>query len=278
MVEHTPYRILDDAKLENASLAVCWTQDAGRIGPGVADFLITRLNARLIGEIEPTGFFPLGGVVVENDVARFPQSKLYLCPEKDLLVFLSDTPRAEWYLFLNSIFDLVDQYCRLTEVYSVGGMITLIPHTSPHHLIGFANSRKMKETLQQYGAETTMDYETPEGQHPTINSYLLWLAKQRHINCAGLWSPVPFYLTGAADTSAWKKVLEFLDDRFELGLKFTGLDREAEVMKDKLLKARQDYPELNDYLNRLEANEGLTFEENEKLVKEIEEFLKREEE
>lgn len=276
MAENTPYRILSDIKLECASLVVCWTQDAGRIGPGVADFLISRLNARVFGEIEPSGFFPLGGVVVENDIAQFPQSKLYFCPDKDLLIFLSDTPRAEWYRFLNAIFDLAGHYCRLTEIYSVGGMITLIPHTSPRQLLGFANSGNMKEILRQYGAATTMDYETPEGQHPTINSYLLWLAKQRNINSASLWSPVPFYLTGSADTLAWRKVLEFLDSRFELGLTFTGLNRESEAMNDKLAKARQDYPELNDYLNRLEANEGLTLEENEKLVKEIEEFLKRE--
>ena len=70
MAEDTPFRILDDIKVEKASLVVCWTQDAGRIGPGVADFLITRLDARLIGEIEPTGFFPLGGVLVENDIAQ----------------------------------------------------------------------------------------------------------------------------------------------------------------------------------------------------------------
>jgi predicted ATP-grasp superfamily ATP-dependent carboligase len=277
VVENTPYRIYDDIKLECASLIICWTQDAGNIGPGVADYLISRLNARIFGEIEPAGFFPLGGVIIENDVAQFPQSKLYHCPDKNLLIFLSDTPRAEWHRFLNAIFDLAGYRCRLTEIYTIGGMITISPHTLPRQLMGFANSAQMKVVLRQHGAESTMDYETPENQRPTINSYLLWLAKQRNIAGASLWSPIPFYLTGTADPSAWRKVLEYLNGRFELGLEFTGLDKETENINERLAKARQEYPELNDYLNRLEANEGLTVEENEKLVSDIEDFLKKDE-
>ncbi|MBN1366872.1 MAG: PAC2 family protein [Dehalococcoidales bacterium] len=259
------------------SLVVCWTQDAGRIGPGVADYLISGLNAHVFGEIEPAGFFPLGGVVIEKDVAQFPQCKLYSCPDKKLLIFLGDTPRSEWYNFLNTIFDMASACCRVNEIYTIGGMITVSPHTLPRQLFGFVNSARMKEVLQQYGADTTMDYETPENQRPTINSYLLWLAKKRNIHGASLWAPIPFYLTGTADSLAWRKVLQYLNSRFELGLEFAALDKGIGNMNERLTRVRQDYPELNDYLNRLEANEGLTAEENEKLVSDIEEYLKKEE-
>lgn len=277
MAENTPYRIYDDIKLECASLVICWTQDAGRIGPGVADYLISGLKARVFGEIEPVGFFPLGGVGVENNIALFPGSKLYHCPDKDLLVFLSDTPKAEWQRFLEAVFDLAGYRCRIKEIYTVGGMITVSSHALPRQLLGFANSAQMKETLRRYGAESTMNYETPENQRPTINSYLLWLAKQRNIEAASLWAPIPFYLTGTADPSAWLRVLEYLDGRFELGLDFAELDKETENIDERLAKAREDYPELNEYLGRLEANQRLTIEENEKLVRDIEEYLKKDE-
>ncbi len=275
MVETPPFKIYDDIKLECASLIVCWTRDVGRIGLGVAEYLISKLNGRIFGEIEPAGFFPLGGVVVEGDVARFPQSRLYHCPEKNLLIFVSDTPQAEWLRFLNAIFDLAGYRCRLSEVFTIGGMISLSAHTVPRQVTGFANSAQMKQVLRQFGVDSLVDYETPETQRPTINSYLLWLAKQRNLAGASLWSPIPFYLTGTADPPAWRKVLDFLNKRFELALDFVDLDKEIENVNERLAKARQDYPELNDYLNRLEANEGLTLEENEKLVKDIEEYLKK---
>ena len=277
VADNTPYRIYDNVKLECASLVICWTQDAGRIGPGVAGYLISALKARFFGEVEPVGFFPLGGVVVENNIAQFPESKLYHCPDKDLLIFLSDTPKAEWQRFLEAVFDLAGYRCRISEIYTVGGMITVSSHTLPRPLLGFANSTKIKETLRRYGAESTMNYETPENQRPTINSYLLWLAKQRNIEAAGLWAPIPFYFTGTADPLAWRRVLDYLDARYELGLDFTNLDKETKNIDERLAKAREDYPELNEYLSRLEANEGLTIEENEKLVRDIEEYLKKDE-
>jgi predicted ATP-grasp superfamily ATP-dependent carboligase len=275
--ETSPLKIYDDIKLECASLIVCWTQDAGRIGIGIADYLISKLNCRVFGEIEPTGFFPLGGVTVEDNVAQFPQSKLYHCPQKGLLIFRSDTPRADWYRFLNAILDLAGYRCRLSEMYTIGSMIYLSPHTAPRQITGVANSTSMKQILQRYAIDASSDFETPDTQRPTINSYLLWVAKQRNISGASLWSSIPFYLTGTTDPQAWRKTLGFLNQRFELDFDFTDLDKEVADVNEKLAKARQDYPELNDYLNRLEANQELTIEENEKLVEDIEEFLKKKE-
>lgn len=277
MVETAPFKIYDDVKLECASLIVCWTQDAGRIGVGVADYLISRLNCRPFGEIEPVGFFPLSGVTVEKDVAQFPRCKLYYCSEKGLLVFLSDSPRAEWHRFLNSILDLASYRCRLSEVYTIGGIISLSAHTVPRQMTGVVNSPLMKQVLNRYSIDLSTNYETPDTQRPTLSSYLLWTTKQRNISGASLGSPVPFYLAGTADMQAWRETLGFFNQKYECGFDFADLDKEIANTNMRLAKARQDYPELNSYLSRLEANQGLTIAENERLVKEIEEFLKSEE-
>ncbi len=277
MSESVLFKIHNDIKLECASLVVCWRQDAGRIGSGIAEYLVSKLDGRLFGEIEPTSFFPLGGVTVEDDIAQFPQNKLYFCPGKELLVFCGDSPHTEWHRFLNAILDLAGYRCRINEIYTIGGMVSLSAHTIPRQVMGVVNSISMKQVLQQYAVDSSLDYETPETQRPTLSSYLLWIAKQRNISGASLWSPIPFYLTGTTDPEAWLKTLIFLDAKFNLGLDFTELDAEINNINERLAKARRDYPELNDYLNRLETNEGLTIEENEKLVKDIEEFLKKQE-
>ena len=276
MIETAPFKIYDDVKLECASLIVCWTQDAGRIGVGVADYLISKLNCRPFGEIEPVGFFPLSGVAVEKDIAQFLRCKLYYCSEKGLLVFLGDSPRAEWYRFLSTILDLASYHCRLSEIYTIGGIISLSAHTVSRQIKGVVNSTLMKQVLKRYSIDLSTNYETPDTHRPTLSSYLLWTAKQRNISGAGLWSPVPFYLAGTADIQAWREILAFINKRYECGFDFTDLDKKIANTNMKLAKARHDYAELNSYLSRLEANQGLTIAENERLVKEIEEFLKNE--
>jgi predicted ATP-grasp superfamily ATP-dependent carboligase len=120
-----------------------------------------------------------------------------------------------------------------------------------------------------------MDYETPPGQRPTLNSFLLWVAKRRNIAAASLWVPIPFYLVAAEDPQAWRKTVEFLDRRFGLGIDFRDLDEDAARQNEKLAELRSRSSEVDSYIRKLESNLGLTQEENEKLVKEVAELFRR---
>lgn len=254
---------------------VAWNQDAGKVGPKVTDYLNRKLKCQEFAEIEPLGFFPLGGVSVEDDIAQFPQSKFYYSQEKSLVVFKSDIPSSEWYCFLRSILDIAEDYCAVEELYIIGGMVSPGAHTTPRMLLSATNSPQIKEMLGQYGLITNMHYETPDGQRPTLSSFLLWVAKKRGISGASLWVPVPFYLSGVEDPRAWKKVVEFFDIRLGLELNLTDLDDEIVRQNAKIAQMRSQLPELDGYISRLESNLSLTVDESEKLVKEVEEFLKR---
>ena len=68
-----------------------------------------------------------------------------------------------------------------------------------------------------------------------------------------------------------------MDTRFGLGIDFTELDEDISRQKEKIARARIHSPEIDDYIRKLESNIGLTREESEKLVAEIEGFLTKEE-
>ena len=78
-----------------------------------------------------------------------------------------------------------------------------------------------------------MDFETPPGSRPTLNSYLLWMAKTRNLAAANLWVPVPFYLMSNDDPDSHKKALEFLDNRLDLNLNFDGHRCQYQTTKRK---------------------------------------------
>jgi proteasome assembly chaperone (PAC2) family protein len=274
-LDNTLFEFHNDIKFECPSLIVGWDEEVGLIGSGVVRYLKDHLKSRLLAEIGPTDFFLLNGVSIQDSVARFPESKLYFCAEKELLLFESNSPYLEWYRFLNTLLDMAQFHCHITEVYTIGGMISMGHHTLERQLLGVVSSPEMKPILRGFNVDVTLNYETPDGQRPTLNSFLLWIAKQRNILGASMWVPVPFYLTSVADSQSWRKILEFFDERFSLNLDFNDLDQAINMQNEKLAKAREDVPELDEYLNKIEADQTLTQEQNTKLINDIEETFKK---
>ncbi len=275
MTEKTPYKIYKNPKLQDSSLVVGWSEDAAHLGSKVVEYLISKLSCQEFAEIEPEEFFPMGGVSVENDIAQFPESKFYCCAEKNLVIFSSSVPRTEWYKFLNSILDVAMNSCQVKEIYNIGGMVSLAAHTTPRDMIAMSNSPQMRTLMSQYDLTKDFDYETPPGQRPSLNSFLLWVAKRRNIVGASLWVPIPFYLLATEDPKACKKIVGFLNQRLGLTLDFADLDEEIARHNEKIARVISQFPELADLIHRLESNLSLTEAESNKLVEIMEEHLKK---
>lgn len=275
MPENASIKIIREVDLQNPSLVVGWADDAGDLGAKTIDYLSTKLVVEEFGEIEPVDFFPLGGVSVRDDVARFPGSRFVCCREHNLVMLKSDLPRSEWYRFLASVLDIAEHYCHAKEIYTIGGIVSQGAHTTPRNVIGIANSPELKDVLRQYGLAVDTDYQTPPDQRPTLSSFLLWLAKGRNIPGASLWTAVPSYLVTIEDAKACRKTLEFLDHRINLRLDFRDLDEEVTNQNEQLAQMRLLMPEVDKYIRRLETNLALAEEESETLIRETEAYFRK---
>ncbi len=269
-----PLKFSWQPELQHPSLVVGWGMDASKLGAKVIDYLNRKLGGQGFCEIEPAEFFPLGGVTIEDNLVQFPESKFYACPKNDLVVLKSTPPSYEWYKFLNLILDIAQDYCRVKELYTIGAMVYLGAHTTPRELRGTFSSSAQKEALSRYNLAGLQDYETPPGQRPTLNTFLLWAAKRRNIPGVSLWVPIPFYLLAVDDPRAQRRVLEFFNQRFDLGIDFSDLDEEIKDQNMKLARIRESFPEIDESITKLESNLGLSEEESHRLVKEIEKFLR----
>jgi predicted ATP-grasp superfamily ATP-dependent carboligase len=252
-----------------------WDEDVGNLGRKTTGYLNRKLKGQEFAQIEPGDFFPMGGIAVESNLARFPESKFYASSEQELVVFRSNSPVVERHKFLKQILDLAEKHCQVKELYLLGAMVSFTAHTTPRELLAVANCTEMKGALSQYDLGREMDYQTPPGERPTLNSFLLWMAKERNIPGVSLWVPIPFYLAAMEDVQAHKKVLSFLNERFNLKIDFSDLDQEIREQNEKLAIARSRFPQIDDYINRLESNLMLSEEENAELIKKIEDFLSK---
>jgi proteasome assembly chaperone (PAC2) family protein len=248
--------------------------DASQLGARVTDYLVRKLGGQPFCDVEPVDFFTLGGVVIENDVVQFPETRFYACPGSDLVVLRSAPPTFEWYRFLNLILDVAREHCHVKELYTIGGMVALGAHTAPRMLTGTPNSAEFKDVLSPYGITTELNYESPPGQKPTLNSFLSWTAKVRKIPAANLWVPVPFYLLTVYDPKAEKRVLEFLNVRLDLQIDFSEIDEEIRKQNEKMGQLRSSFPEIDNCISKLESNLRLSEKENEQLINQVEEFLR----
>jgi proteasome assembly chaperone (PAC2) family protein len=268
-----PIRYLSQPKFNNPALLVCWESDAGQLGEKVVDYLTRELDGKAFCEINPIDFFPLGGVTIEKDVVLFPESTFYSIPDRDLVVLYSTIPRYEWAKFFNLLMDVALETCHAREIFTIGGMVAMGAHTAPRDCWATFNSPQIKRSLSDYQLSREMDYETPPGARPTLNSFLLWSAQQRGLHGATLWVPVPFYLVSSDDPTAQKKVLEFLDSRLNLRLNFARIDAEIIRQNERLARMCQEQPEIERIIKKLEGNLALSETENETLIKEVEECL-----
>ncbi len=274
MSEGYSIRIYKEPKLRQSSLVLGWSEDMGNLGRKATDYLNQKLKGQEFAGIEPEDFFSLGGVTIEDNLAQFPESKFYVCQEHELVIFQSHFPTSEWYKFLNSVLYVAEHYCRIKELYILGAMVSFSAHTVPRQLLTVVNSAEMKEALNRYNLAMDMDYQTLPNERPTLSSFLLWVAKEQSIPGVTLWVPIPFYLTTMEDAQAQKKVLSLLNERLNLEIDFSDLDQVIQEQNEKLALARSRFPQIDDYINRLENNLMLSEEENGELIKKIEYFLR----
>lgn len=269
-------KILSRLRLRSPTLVIGWNGDACELGAKVTSYLNRKLRCQIFCEIDPADFFPMSGVTIEDNLIQFPESRFYACPHSDMVLFLSHQPVFEWYEFLNLILDVAAEECHVKEIYAIGGMVLLGAHTTPRQLFGVFSSEEQRNMLMRYNIVGYGDYETPHGQRPTLNSFLLWMAKKKGIPTTNLWVPIPYYLAPTDDPRASKTVLQFIDQRLNLSIDFDDLDKEIEVQNRRLAELRKRLPEIDDFIRRLEVNLAISDEESQKLVIEVNRFLRSE--
>lgn len=264
------FKFSEEPQFENPSMVVGWEEDSGRLSPKVIEFLNKKLKVKSFCEIEPTGFFSLAGVAIENNIAQFPENKFYYSQRNDIVIFKGSEPQFELYGFLNAIADLAQHHFKIKELYTISGTISPIAHTNPRGIYTVYNQREFQKSHEGYGLQD-MNWEGP----PAINSFLLWIAKNRDIPGASLWPQIPFYLAGGEDFQAIKNTLSFLDKKFNLKLDFAELDAEIENQNTKIEMLREEDSEIDKYIAMLEGELSLSEAEQVELTMKVTEFLEK---
>jgi proteasome assembly chaperone (PAC2) family protein len=208
----------------------------GDVSLTAAKYLVEKLNAVEIGEIEPMNFFEPTGVAVRDNVVdspRFPENKFYYCQSakarQSLVIFIGEEqPSLKGYDLVNCVLD-VAQRLKVTRVYSCAAAVTRIHHSEEVKVWGAATTSKLVDELSKHNVILRGNLRIAG-----LNGLILGMAKERGMEGICLLGEVPAYATQIANPRASLSVLGILTEMLGITLDLTELGQLAEQVDKEM--------------------------------------------
>jgi uncharacterized protein len=220
---------------KSCSMFASWP-GIGDVSLTAAKYLVEKLKAVEIGEIDPLKFFEPVGVSVKDNVVekpRFPESKFYYYQypraSKGLLIFMGEEqPAFKGYELVNAVLD-VAQRLKVSRVYSAAAAVTRMHHSEEVKVWGAATVPTLVEELGKYNVILRGNLRIAG-----LNGLILGMAKEREIEGMCLLGEVPAYATQIANPKASLAVLGVLTKMLGIGLDLTELGQLVEQVDEEM--------------------------------------------
>lgn len=259
-----------------------WQQwaDAGSVSSGLPQYLITHLNARKIGEINPDGFylFQIPGThhLLRPEVhfeegyskrIRQRRNEFYYAElgDRGLVLFMGDEPHMNIDRYADEFFG-VAKTLQVKRTALVGGVYGAMPYDKDREVSCSYSLRRMKSELNEYAVR----FSNYQGG-ATIGSYLIDRAESHDLEVFVFNAFVPAYDFSQASSSiqgvriehdyrAWYELMRRFNHMFGLGIDLSDLDRQSEELAasidTKIAEMERNLPQINvrGYLEKITEN------------------------
>jgi proteasome assembly chaperone (PAC2) family protein len=245
-----------DLQSFNMIIAFGGWPDAKRVATYAAEYLIDKLQADKIGEIDSTPFYDFAilrpyinierGLIKEYEP---PQNELYAWKSKkglkDLLILVGEEPHTNWPRYVESIF----QTLQLGTVHCIcllGSLIDRIPHTVTPVVSGVTTTPELLEEIKLHGVEP-VDYAGPSG----VRSLVMSECARRGTPALSLWGHVPPYINDV-DVRTAHQLLSKLNLIVGLEVDLEDLRIEGNLLKTQLDAAMERDRSFSESVHQLE--------------------------
>lgn len=223
-------------RLVNPSLIAAWP-GVGNVALIAVTYLKDKLKAKPLGELDPQGFFDLGGVFIKDnliEMPEFPHSAFYYWKRKknakgnDLLIFLSEAqPTIGAYEYVSKVLDIA-QSLGVNRVYTVAAAVTE-HHPDEPRVLGAATTPKLLEELKQYKVVLSGDFYVAG-----LNGLLVGAAKERGLEGICLLGETVRYAAKLANPRSSQAVLEVLTEMLKVKIDLSELKELADGSEKQL--------------------------------------------
>jgi proteasome assembly chaperone (PAC2) family protein len=249
--------------------------DAGDSASLAAELFLNSHDNDLIATFDPDEHYdfqvrrPM--VFVNESGTRqidWPENEIHVIRdgERDLVVLLGEEPNYKWKAFTNEVVEAL-QTLGVSKVVTLGAFIGQVAHTLPVPLVGSATR---PDSLDLHGLVPS-GYQGPTGILGVLNHAL----GNAGIDVISIWAAVPHYLSNQDYPPAVEALTIKASELIGMSVDLGDLTSKSRMFRDTVDEALEANSELQEYVEQLE-NEAAEEdgEHAEKLVEEIEDFLK----
>jgi predicted ATP-grasp superfamily ATP-dependent carboligase len=273
------FDLLEIPKAKEMYMLAGWQQwaDAGSISSGLPQYLIEKLQARHIGQLDSEDYY-LFQIPGTHHFLR-PQIKLEEGyrqamstrdneffysgdDEKGLVIFLGEEPHLRAERYADAFFDVVEAL-KVKRVVAIGGVYGAVPYDKDREVSCVYSLKEMQDELTRYAVRFS-DYEGGT----TIGAYMADQAEKRGVELVVFYGFVPAYdfsqvsetvhgFSIENDFKAWYDLLKRVNHMFNLDLDLTELETESERLftsiEAEIDRLEEETPELRirDYIESL---------------------------
>ncbi len=266
--------------------------DAGQAATLAVRFLIDLWSAERFASIDSEEFFDFTTtrpmIHLMPDLQReleWPSNAFFYKADpalsRDFVLLLGTEPQLKWRTFTEAVLQ-VAQRCGVTMVVGLGAFLGETPHSRSVPLTGFATDPGLAAELEKLHIAPTR-YEGPTGIVGTIHDG----CRRQGLSAVSLWAAVPHYLGATQNPKGVAALLRSLSPLFDVDLDLGKLEKAVADFEREVGKAIASNPEIAAYVQELERRSDALSEEDamagaegaelpggEKLIEELEEFLK----
>jgi len=255
--------IIERPKLRDACMVLGFSgwMDGGDVSTGTIDYLVEKLDAPKIAEIDPEEFciynFPGSmdvsslfrpHVTIEDGLITTleePTNTFFCSKEHNLVLFEGKEPNFRWPTYAESIFSLAEDL-DVGMICFVGSVSGLVPHTREPRIHASVSEARLKPLLEQHDLVPS-NYEGPG----SFITYLTAQAGRRGLRMLNLVLEIPAYVQGKnikCVEAATRKVADVL----RLSLDLSDLRVMGEQFVQRLNETMANRPDLAEQIRSIE--------------------------
>jgi len=256
--------------------------DAGESASHLISHLLENWESSVVAEFDPEDFYDFQvnrpAIRLDETGSReiiWPSTKIFHVQsverDREILLVLGAEPSMRWKSFASELLDVADDY-EVDFVVMLGGLLADVPHSRP---IGISATASSPALANQLGVDPS-NYEGITG----ILGVLGDEARRREINAVSFWAAVPHYVSTTPSPKATLALLEALEEYLELALPHGDLGQKAAAWETTVDRMASEDSEVGDYVKELERSKDddeLREATGDSIAKEVERFLRRQE-
>jgi predicted ATP-grasp superfamily ATP-dependent carboligase len=250
-------------RLEGGRLVLAFSgwMDGGDVSTGSLEALTDELEAEPVAEIPPEPYYIYSFPGAMDVSALFrpdceikdgrvdffgePSNDFSVAREANVLLFTGKEPNLRWREFAESIWEVVER-CKVTEIYFIGSVAGIVPHTREPRFRVSASDDSWFERAQELGFGLS-DYEGPA----SFVTMMSVMAPDRGVRMVNIVAEIPSYVSGR-NPYAIRVAAGKLAQVLGLEMDFSDLDKLSQAFRAKLDEVVRDRPDLTELVRKME--------------------------